>query len=486
MLEATDISFAYVNGADVLIDVSIILNRGEIVLLTGPTGSGKSTLAKCLAGFIPHTIQGSFSGHVTLDGEHLDSMRLNDISRKVALVQQDPEGQLCTLRVSDEVAFGPENFLIPEHELAQRVTNSLEAVERPNLVGRATYQLSGGEKQRVAIASMLASEPEYLILDEPTSSLDPAGTDKIRNVISSLKAQGMGIICIEHRFERLRSVADRVLNLSEKGIQELSTIPKISYPLMRTPNEQRNPNPLIQADSLVFCYGARRAIDEVTVEINRGEVVALMGDNGSGKTTLLLLLAGLLSPSSGSVFLESRAIESIPKIAVARKTAVVFQNPNHQIFETTVWKEQALGVDLFELEEDAIERANEYLELAELEAVRNRNPFSLSYGQKRRLNISSLMTHEPELLLFDEPFIGQDHEGRKFVQSMIVSTIDRGGSALIVTHDSEFATQFCDRLVFMDHGHILLDGEPSKVMSQLDELGRDEYLNGRSDTQNGL
>ncbi|TFF86994.1 ABC transporter ATP-binding protein [Candidatus Thorarchaeota archaeon] len=481
MLEARDVSFSYERGSPVLRQVSIAIDRGEIVLLTGSTGSGKSTLARCLTGFIPHVIDGSFSGHVAVDGTSLDSMRINEIARKVALVQQDPEGQLCTLRVSDEVAFGPENFLIPEDELAQRVTNSLKAVERPDLMDRATYQLSGGEKQRVAIASMLASGPDYLILDEPTSSLDPSGTHRIRDVLSNLKSQGMGILCIEHRFDKLRSVADRVLQLADDSIVPFTPPPEGSRSGDRSSIEPDS-RPLVRAESIGFSYGPRQAVQDITIEVDRGEIVALMGDNGSGKTTLLLLLAGLLSPDSGRVYLDSQAVERLPKTAVARKTAVVFQNPNHQIFESTVWKEQTLGIDVFGLEEEtALERANEYLELAELADTRNRNPFSLSHGQKRRLNISSIMVHEPELLLFDEPFIGQDVHGREFVQSVILSAISRGGSALIVTHDSQFTVQFCDRLLFMDNGRILLDGTPSQVMGRLRELGRNEYVNGVGD-----
>ncbi len=481
MLEARDVSFSYGNGNPVLKQVSIAIDVGEIVLLTGSTGSGKSTLAKCLAGFIPHVIEGSFSGHVAADGKDLDLMKISEIARKVSLVQQDPESQLCTLRVSDEVAFGPENFLIPEDELAERVTSSLEAVGRPDLADRATYQLSGGEKQRVAIASMLASKPDYLILDEPTSSLDPSGTSRIREVLTNLKSQGMGILCIEHRLEKLRSIADRVLQLADDEIIAFATPPEATRSC-EIPLIKKDPRPMVRAESLAFSYGARQAIEDITIEIDRGEVVALMGDNGSGKTTLLLLLAGLLSPYSGLIYLDSEAIDGLAKSTVARKTAVVFQNPNHQIFETTVWKEQTLGIEVFNLaEEEAAERANEYLKLAELDDNRNRNPFSLSHGQKRRLNVSSIMIHEPELLLLDEPFIGQDVDGRRFVQKMILSTVGEGGSAVIVTHDSQFATEFCNRLVFIDNGRILLDGKPSQVMSQLRKLGRNEYLKTTGD-----
>ncbi len=481
MLEARDVSFSYVDGSIVLDSVSMNLDRGEIVLLTGPTGSGKSTLARCLAGFIPHVIAGTLSGYVAVDDNDLDSMRISEIARKIALVQQDPEGQLCTLRVSDEVAFGPENFLIPEGELAQRVTSSLEAVERTDLRDRATYQLSGGEKQRVAIASMLAPEPDYLILDEPTSSLDPAGATKLRHVLSNLRSQGMGVLCIEHRFEKLRSIADRILSLTGDDIVPFSPSSEFSSSAIRPPIE-RDYRPLIRAESIAYSYGSLHAVQDITIEVARKEVVALMGDNGSGKTTLLLLLAGLLSPQRGLVYLDSETIESLPKTAVAKKTAVVFQNPNHQIFETSVWREQTLGIDIFGLEEEeALERANELLELTGLADTRTRNPFSLSHGQKRRLNISSIMMHEPELLLLDEPFIGQDVQGREFVQSMILSTVNRGGSAIVVTHDSQFAVQFCDRIVFIDDGRILLDGKPADVMNQLRRLGRSEYVNRPGD-----
>ena len=477
MLEVHDVSFSYDNEKMILDSVNLQIRRGEITVITGPTGSGKSTLALILAGFIPRVIKGAFTGSLLIDSENVEKDLISEIARKVALVQQDPESQICTLLVSDEVAFGPENYSVAFPEIQNRVEVSLKAVESSHLANRPTYALSGGEKQRVTIASMLAGKPDFLLLDEPSASLDPKGIQQLRKILLGFKNSGYGILCIEHRLATILSIADRVLQLSESKISKWNgkTSSTRSTPVehIRRPDSAE---PLLIAKGVSYSYGTIRAVRDVTLSVYPGEIVALMGDNGSGKSTLVSLLAGLLHSTDGTTYIDDVSSIELTAQDVAAKVAVVFQNPNHQIFERTVQREQHLVFDVLDsLDEVPSERSEDVLLAAGLADLKERNPFSLSHGQKRRLNVSSVTVHEPLVYLFDEPFIGQDEIGQNFITQTIRKRGESGGAAILVTHDSTVATSLCNRLVFMERGSVLLDGSPKIVLDRLREIGYGEY-----------
>jgi energy-coupling factor transport system ATP-binding protein len=481
MLEARNISFSYDNHTPVLTSADLLVKRGEVLLLSGNTGSGKSTLAKCLSGFIPRSIPGNFSGQVLLDSQDTENLSISEISSRVALVQQDPDSQICTLKVSDEVAFGPENFLTPVESIQSVVSSSLDSVGGLHLLDRPTYALSGGEKQRVTIASVLSCQPDFLILDEPSASLDPGGVLLLRKLILEFKQKGIGIVCIDHNLEAVRPISDRVLWM-EKG----RTLSKEDAAAIDSPDKRKRDfltdkeaRPMLNASHISFSYTSHTAVDNVDFSLSAGETVALMGDNGSGKTTLLHLLAGLRRPQKGDIRVGNRLISKMSPAELARKISVVFQNPNHQIFERSVLREQNLTLDVLEMDdEEHIHASGRILQRAGLEGLSQRNPFSLSHGQKRRLNVSSVLAHRPELLFLDEPFIGQDLEGREFIVDEIVHCASRGGAVVVVTHDVSFAQEHCSRLVFMEDGAILLDGSPCPVMAQLNTIGKPEYTMG--------
>jgi energy-coupling factor transport system ATP-binding protein len=476
MLEARNLTFSYDGTTPVLDSLSLQVKRGEIVVITGSTGSGKSTLAKCLTGFIPRSVQGEYSGSVLIDDSDIAELHIAEVARKVALVQQDPESQICTLQVSDEVAFGPENYGTEVEEIATLVDSSLKSVGAEHLNHRPTFELSGGEKQRVIIASMTACKPDFLILDEPSSSLDPRGVLQLRQILRDLQNQSIGVIIIEHNLSSVQPVAGRVLTLKKGRIHPFSTTEHETSTQTSLRTSHDSTPSLITVKNLKFSYGDRTVIDNVTLELQRGEVVGLMGGNGSGKTTLLGLLGGLLTPNSGSISFEDSPIRKMTTKQIAHQVATVFQNPNHQIFEKTVWNEQILTLNSLELDtSDMLEQSKISLERAGLADLHERNPFSLSHGQKRRLNVSSIIVHGPELLLFDEPFIGQDAEGRNFIKENMMETVNRGGTALIVTHDPSFVRNYCKRVIFMENGSILLDGSPSSVFERLENIGYKEY-----------
>ena len=478
MLEGRRISFSYDGRTRVLNSADFRLQRGEVVLLSGPTGSGKSTLAKCICGFIPRSIPGVFEGEIWLDSTDTQSLSLSEISRKIALVQQDPDSQICTLRTSDEVAFGPENFLAPPEEIQSVLDSSLTSVGADYLADRPTYSISGGEKQRVTIAAVLSCQPDFMILDEPSANLDPSGILLLRRILLELKEKGIGVLCIEHNLDAIRPAADRILWMEEGRIHADSPSKSNQTSRMQDLTQPRlDGRTLLMASQMTFSYTTHTAVENVNFSVKPGEVVALMGDNGSGKTTLLLLLAGLLKPQRGAIQIGDVLAGSLSKSEKARRVSVVFQNPNHQIFERTVLREQNLTLEALEMDDaEHLEKSASLLLKAGLEVFEKKNPFSLSHGQKRRLNVTSVLAHQPDLLLLDEPFIGQDSEGRQFMIEEILQRVSAGSAAVVVTHDSSFAVTCCTRIVFMQEGSILLDGVPEVVFRQLGNIGKSEYL----------
>jgi energy-coupling factor transport system ATP-binding protein len=276
----------------------------------------------------------------------------------------------------------------------------------------------------------------------------------------------------------MAQVADRILNLDNGILQQIdiSEAPHTIYPAKSLLQTRSPTEPILSTKNVSFSYSRHTAIDNVSVSIQGGELIALMGDNGSGKTTLLNLLAGLQTPLSGEVLLYSERIQSFSKKDVAEKIGVVFQNPNHQLFERTVWKEQNLTLHALDLADDThLAGSEELLEEAGLASLRDRNPFSLSHGQKRRLNITSILAHSPEILLLDEPFVGQDRIGQEFIIRVLHQHAIKGGAAVIITHDMECAQQLCNRILFLENASLLLDGSPSAVMKQLNGLDYADY-----------
>ena len=278
MLESQDISFSYDGKSEILRSANIQVRPGEVVLLTGPTGSGKSTLAKCLSGFIPRSIAGEFSGEIRIDGEDTSEYTIAEFSRQVSLVQQDSDSQICTLRVVDEVAFGPENYEFEPKMIENLINSSLSAVDASHLHNRITHALSGGEKQRLAIAAMLSNQPKYLILDEPSASLDPKGVLALRRILLELKEKNVGILCIEHNLDAIRPVADQILLISNGTITNWTQTDEQPY-TPRTPVQESTP--LLTLEGVDFSYGATQVIHDISLNINQGEIIALMGGNGS-------------------------------------------------------------------------------------------------------------------------------------------------------------------------------------------------------------
>jgi len=492
-----DVCFSFSSRSDfALKNINLDIFQGEFVIITGPSGCGKSTLAAAMAGFIPQGIQGILQGEITINGRSTKAGDLSSLAVQASLCQQDPEAQLCTLRVSDEVAFGPENLGLPVYEVIRRLKEALSATNSGHLMDRSIFNLSGGEKQRVAISSMLAMQSDVVILDEPTSSLDPESAQEVFSAIQSLRLQrNITIVVIEHRLDRLLKMADRLivmeagriamdgnpgetykryLEIMDRGIhgRHLTRYRKTATP--------KADDEVINVRDLQYSCHNHKVLQNVSFSARKGELIGIIGPNGSGKTTFLNCLAGLCHPSSGLIRVAGGNVAKARVSEMARSIGFVFQNPNHQIFENTVSAEVMFACRNLKLSRERSEYCarmtmNEYgiLQYAQ------DNPLMLSYGEKRRLNICAILPHNPGIILLDEPFIGQDISNTERIMEDLVHLRDSGKTLLIVSHDMDRVFRDCDRIVFFKGGSILVDETPSKAIDAIRNLGAYHFLPDR-------
>ncbi|MGI6413032.1 MAG: ABC transporter ATP-binding protein [Syntrophomonadaceae bacterium] len=490
VVDIEDLSFTY-SGSEskALAKINLKVNPGEFLTITGPSGCGKSTLALCLAGFIPHAYAGRMEGTVRIMGRNTRDYPAGGLSGIVGLVQQDPEAQFCTLTVRDEVAFGPENLCLPPEEIRERLNYALRAVGALDLKERKVYTLSGGEKQRVAIASVLAMNPSLLILDEPTASLDPFCTREVLQTLKDLREKnGISIIVIEHRLERLVPISDRLLFMRKGQIVEERTEPKAwkkYFPLSMKadhgnamPKENNKPRLLLSIENLTAGYKGREVISGISFRAYSGETIAIMGNNGSGKTTLLLALLGIVKSAKGEIRLEGNDISKEKVTHRAQEMGLAFQNPNHQIFENTVFSEAGLaalflsGKARWEIEQ----RVDRLLEKHELKQYADRNPFTLSLGEKKRLTLVSILAYSPRILILDEPLVGQDRDRVDLLTAALREHQRRGGITLMVCHEPNIIAACCQRILFLSNGQLLIDAPVKEALDKLAQLGMEEYL----------
>ncbi|MGI5886227.1 MAG: ABC transporter ATP-binding protein [Syntrophomonadaceae bacterium] len=495
VVDIKDLSFTYSGSASpALREINLQVYPGEFITITGPSGCGKSTLALCLAGFIPHAYAGKMEGTIHIQGKDTIDYPAGGLSGIVGLVQQDPEAQLCTLTVSDEVAFGPENLCIPPAEIGKRIYEALQAVGAWHLKDRKVHTLSGGEKQRVAIASVLAMHPALLILDEPTANLDPSCAKEVLQTLQKLKEeQNISIIVIEHRLERFLAVSDRLLHMQcGRFVVESASIdnhkpltPSYWNPielqrskLPKTQFKNQRKEPVLSVQNIKAGYEEHEVLRGISFEVYAGETIAIMGDNGSGKTTLLQTLLGTVKPCQGRICLQGKDLSTQKVPQRAKKIGLTFQNPNHQIFGHTVFEEASLAARF--LGENTRERnqstVNRLLEEFELMQYHDSNPFILSLGEKKRLTLISVLAYDPLILILDEPLAGQDKDRLGLLLKALGEHSAQGGIVLMVCHEPTVAFSFCSRVLFISEGKLLIDAPAHEAQRRLAQLGRDEYL----------
>ena len=514
-VEAVDLSFTYQDGVrEALRAVGFKQARGEMIGIMGASGAGKSTLAKCLNRIIPEFEGGSFSGAVSIGGRPLDGLRVCDVAADVGMVFQDFEAQLFSTNVAHEVAFAMEQIGMGRAAMNQRMTPALEAVGLRGFEHRDPTSLSGGEKQRLAIASVLALSPRVIVLDEPTTDLDPEGKAEVFALISSLRERGLSLIVIEHETEELRR-ADRVILMREGAVISIGPPAEVmanlelleqsgvhppslnralamlgigghaesvddayaaivrAYPRLESSGRSIAPEPeiapaqtssaaaLAAVEDVSFNYtGGPRVLDSVSLAIAPGDFLAIVGQNGSGKTTLAKHIVGLLKPVTGRVLLDGRDRAKLRAAETAREAAYVFQNPDHQIFAATVWDEVAFGPRNFKLAPDEVERrCVEVLDAVGLLAERESDPFLLSKGERQRLAVASVLALRPRLLILDEPTTGLDYREQRRMMAL-VTELNRSGIAIVViTHTPWLVAEYAQRVALIRKGRKLFDGE---------------------------
>ncbi|MBN1677547.1 MAG: ATP-binding cassette domain-containing protein [Candidatus Thermoplasmatota archaeon] len=476
MLEVIDLDVRYENRARHAVSkVSFKIGKGEFVLLTGPSACGKSTLMQAVCGSIPWIVPAEVSGSITIDGtKYTDPAAIAGVA---CMVQQDPETQFCTETVEDEVAFGPENFRFPPARIRELVDKALLSVGASNLINRKLSTLSGGEKQKVAIASVLAVEPKLLILDEPTSNLDPRSAVAVAAAIDRLRQmKETTAILIDHRLRDFIHMATRVL-VMESGSLKTNCVPgDCSFeellkagPMPIPPRStEEHRDVLLSVQGLSYHLDGRTILDNVHLSVRKGDVVAIMGPNGSGKTTLLKHLIGLIEPQTGRIDVLGHSIlpgRPVGPWILGRDIGLVFQNPDHQIFEDTIEREVRFASMNFQIPFEGADKAVAAFERSE-GVFKHVHPHCLSFGQKRRLNVKSSASHGPKLLLMDEPFTGQDPENTRKLLEMISDMQGEGRTVVVVTHDVDFAKTFCTSAFMLSEGRVVASGSPETITDE--------------------
>jgi len=476
MINIKDFSFSYFGENKKSLDnINLSINKGEFIVISGDSGCGKSTLALCIGGFLRD--KGTNSGSLKIDDVDVFSQEIFDISKKVGIIQQDPEGQICTLRVKNEVAFGLENLMVPPETIKNKMGYYLKMVGIEDFENRDVFSLSGGEKQKVAIASVMAMEPEILIFDEPTSNLDPVATKEIFKTISEIKKRtNVTIIVIEHKLGYLEDLWNRIVFMENGKIKEIcKKSVKKNYFSWKNNGNGHFGKTLIDIKNLTFEKNGKIILYDINLSLKEGEVLSIIGKNGSGKTTLLLHLLGIYRPSSGKVKIMGEDTRSTNISKLSRNVGYVFQNPNHQIFEETVEKELNFGPRNFGIE---FSNGEEILNDFKLNDYKSKSPQELSFGEKRRLNIASIKACDPKIIVLDEPFVGQDDKNTKLILNWIDNEREKGKIIIYVSHDPRILSSREDRILFLENGKIVVDGKKKEVIDILRDLSFEEFFSG--------
>lgn len=483
-------------------NVNLHIKKGEFVLLAGTTGCGKSTLLKCLNGIIPNETTGVLQGNIFINGFNTKEHPIRFLAQKVGLVFQNPDDQIFSTRVLDEVAFGLENLCYKESEILERSKWALEKVGMIDYISGSTNALSGGQKQRVALASVLALKPEILVLDEPISQLDPKGAKEVLEVIKKLSDEGMTIILVEHRLHEVISWADRIIIMNEGKIELDCTtkevtkhfelferlglrIPQktdIDFKFLLKKNEEiinrgsinKVKEKAIEIKNVFFSYEKKKRkkpvkwiLKGINLDIYKGEIVGVLGNNGSGKSTLMYHIAGLNKPCEGDVFVDGKDTKKNSAFQLAGTVGILFQNAELMLTRDTVYDEIAFGpCNLKYSKEEVDEVTKKYLNILELNDLKEYHPQTVSGGQRLRCAAASILSMKPKIILLDEPTSGQDMLHIKKMMQLCRRLTKDGTSVVVITHDYEVALKYTDRIVYIEDGKVMMNMETKDILEK--------------------
>ncbi len=512
LLEIQDLIYHYPGGAKpALNNINLQIREGEFLLVAGGSGSGKSSLARLLAGLIPEFYGGRLQGKLLFQGNELRGEQRHTLNTHVGIVFQDPEKQLVMTSVEAEIAFGLENMGLPREEMFRRVSEVMTFLNLAHLKKEFTAQLSGGEKQKVALAAVIAMHPRVLVLDEPTSQLDPVAAGEFLDLAEYLnKEMGYTVVLIEQRLERCFHLADRLLVMEQGEIKcdgspgetarwevehQLPFIPPVAkffaslnsslIPLTvrdgrRELQKYLSPAPfiensresqtipengrasLLEVKNVWYTYpGGREVIRGQSLSVKEGEFVVILGANAAGKSTLLKLLAGILKPDRGSVHICGQDTRQLSLNELGRYVGYLSQNPNDYLFQDSVEDELLFTLNNFHLPDNGISES--VLKKLKLWELRQANPRDLSSGERQRVALGSVLVAGPRLLLLDEPTRGIDYRLKAELGFLLQKTAASGGTVVMVTHDVEFAAEYSRRVVMIFDGMVACDGPRKKL-----------------------
>lgn len=482
-------------------DVSLELKQGELLLIAGSSGCGKTTLARCINGLIPRSYRGERSGKVLLHGREVADMPIPEMAQVVGTLLQDPERQIVASNVFNEIAFGPENLGLPRGEIISRVDQALSRLKLEYLRERETFNLSGGEKQKVALAGVLTMNPSILLLDEPLASLDPASAHEALEVFRSLADEGKTVILVEHRVEdAIEAKPDRLLYMEEGRIKYLGPITDLPKEIDHTqvklpapwvvrrvkaqgatvkeppkPPVQARGDPLVVFEDVSFRYDSDLPfiLENVNLKIFPGDLIAVLGPNGAGKSTLVKHAIGLLKPTSGRVLVEGQDTRKLSVAQIARTLGYVFQSPTHMLYAPTVQEELEFGPKNLAYDPMLIPKfVNESLSTVNLNGFAEYPPLGLSFGQQKRTTIAAVLAMRSKILIMDEPTAGQDFANyTHFMNTMCDVSEDAQSvlsanfaATLFITHDLDLAVTYANRALLFGDRRIIADGKPQDVL----------------------
>lgn len=536
LIEIDDVTYRYRTQPDdevALDEVSCSIDQGTFVGITGPSDAGKSTFGRLIPSYIPNFFDGELSGTVTVDGVDTRETTIGELSTTAGMLFENPFDQLtgASTTVLEEVAYGLENLGVPVDEMVERTKRNLERVGIEDLVARNPQRLSGGQSQRVALASILAMQPDVLVLDEPTSQLDPQGTEEVFRVVGDLDREEYTIVLISQDVERLAPHLDRLLVIDGGRIthdgapEEVLVDPALDERRVNVPApvivgqrlrergyvdadepipvsldgavEELRPHvvrggtddarasaaangngdpaadPEIRFDGVSFRYDEGiEALSDVSIGLDEG-CVCLIGQNGAGKTTFAKHLNGLLEPTDGRVLVRGRDTRNARVATIARDVGLNFQNPNDQLFHSTVEAEVRYGpANVGHDDERTAELVEEAIDRLELTDVRERNPYDMGQPRRKRVTVASVLAMDTPVVVLDEPTGGQDAVGNRLLGGLVDDLVDAGKLVVVITHDVDFARRHADRIVALCDGEVLLDDTPRAVYGRPDVLER--------------
>ncbi len=507
-VQCEDLHFAYDTGLpEVLRGLSISVPRQSYVVIAGPSGAGKSTFVRTLNNIIPRFYKGPFSGKRWIAGEVLEKQSIASMAPQIGMVFQDFEHQLFSTDSRHELSFGLENFGVSPEEMRQRMTELAEKFGISHLLNREPLSLSGGEKQKLAIASVMAYRPKVLVLDEPTTDLDPESKDFVLQAVPRLRDWIETVIVIDHESDQFQKT-DHVFLLRDGVIQasgtpqevltnkilleenslapietvrvqealnqpaSLLTVPELTklfahYKLepMAIPKRNSNP-PVIEVTGVSFRYKDQQnlALENINLEIRQGEFAGIIGRNGSGKSTLLRHLNGLQMPQQGTIRILGKDVPVWNRQELSRRVGLVFQNPDHQIFESTVRREIEFGPRQFRFSEQEIAQSTDRaIETMDLSKRVEDDPFQLSKGERQRVAVASVLSIQPDILILDEPTTGLDYRQQKHLMNLLRELNQSGTTILIVTHAIQLVSDYCNHAILLAGGKVVSEGHPREL-----------------------